>query len=84
MRSWPSAPIAWLRAGLQVRQLEARQGLRLTPTERLANSLGKLAAGVERLAQGLAQAGDECPSPATMLFAGRRSSSRRYLLLQNW
>lgn len=66
--------------------------MRITPTELLANSLGALAAGVQRLGDGFAAAaaaegsggGSSGAGPGTMLFAGRRSSSRRYLLLQNW
>ena len=142
---------------LQVRRLERQRGVRLSPTELLANSLGRLAAGVQQLEQGLASAspaaaadgppdmvpatpadlspaapaaataedsgrgsaasgsvaaaaargssgaaapGDNGASghtsssadarggganlPAMALFAGRRSSSRRFLLLQNW
>jgi X-X-X-Leu-X-X-Gly heptad repeat protein len=83
-----------------VRRLERQRGVRLSSTELLANSLGKLAAGVQRLATGLtpkAATEDEDRGsfssssssssrrrPGLMLFAGRRSSSRRYLLLQNW
>lgn len=96
-----------------MRALARQRGLRLSPTELLANSLGKLAAGVQLLEDGLlpAAAGGEggarggeggsgadgsgngggggeggaaAPQlPGLMLFAGRRSSSRRYLLLQN-
>ncbi|PSC74800.1 hypothetical protein C2E20_2460 [Micractinium conductrix] len=91
----------------QVRALERTGGQRITPTELLANALGKLAAGVERLqAEAAAQAagaaggdgdggGEAGPDgqpqrrraqglPAMLLFASRRSSSRRYLVLQNW
>lgn len=85
----------WARAGgrppqvllrpAQVRRLERQRGLRLSTTELLANSLGKLAASVQQLSEGLAAAAAAAagPTPATMLFAGRRSSSRRYLVLQN-
>lgn len=99
----------------QVRALEQQRGLHLSSTELLANSLGRLAAGVQQLEQGLSSAASPEPSsaaagacgapadaadgssslgasraragpalPSLMLFAGRRSSSRRYLLLQNW
>ncbi len=80
--------------------MEREQGVCLTATELLANSLAKLAAGVQLLAgeaaSQAAQAAQEASGsgnsdaaaspglPAMMLFAGRRSSSRRYLLLQNW
>lgn len=61
----------------QVRQLAREQGVGLTPTHLLANSLARLARQVERL-------NTEVEGTPTMtLFAGRRSSSRRYLLLQN-
>lgn len=100
---------------MQVRRLARQRGLRLSSTELLANSLGRLAAGVQQLEQGFSSAATPEPSsaaagaspaaagaadgssslsasragagpalPALMLFAGRRSSSRRYLLLQNW
>ncbi|KAL4431465.1 hypothetical protein ABPG75_006721 [Micractinium tetrahymenae] len=79
----------------QVRRLQRQRGVQLTPTELLGNSLAKLALGVEALAaeaQFQAQAARllatpgqpaEAP-PALALFASRRSTSRRYLLLQNW
>ncbi|PRW20330.1 hypothetical protein C2E21_9047 [Chlorella sorokiniana] len=121
----------------QVWRLERQRGLRLSPAELLANSLGRLAAGVQQLERGLgiatpapadlaaaapgpaaavgegqgspaagssaaagagpglgsaagSSSGDGVAShtsgslPAMALFAGRRSSSRRFLLLQNW
>ncbi|KAI7837007.1 hypothetical protein COHA_009187 [Chlorella ohadii] len=48
----------------QVRRLERQHGLRLSPTELLANSLGKLAAGVQQLEQGLAAAAPAAASGA--------------------
>ncbi|GAB4816318.1 hypothetical protein N2152v2_003364 [Parachlorella kessleri] len=62
----------------QVRRLSRKRGIALTPSHLLGNSLAKLARGVERLNAEVAGA------PALSLFAGRRSSSRRYLVLQNW
>ncbi|KAL4421767.1 hypothetical protein ABPG77_009750 [Micractinium sp. CCAP 211/92] len=79
----------------QVRRLQRQRGIQLTPTELLASSLAKLALGVESLtaeARAQAQAATLLTAPgqpaeeppALMLFAGRRSTSRRFLLLQNW
>lgn len=62
----------------QVRRLRAATGTAPSAVELLASSLARLARGVERLnaeVQG---------SPGMMLFAGRRASSRLYLILQNW
>jgi hypothetical protein len=63
---------------MQVRRLARQHGLVLTHSHLLANSLAKLARGMERLGAEVAGA------PVLSLFAGRRSSSRRFLLLQNW
>ncbi len=82
-------------APVQVRRLQRQRGIQLTPTELLASSLAKLALGVESLtaeARAQAQAATLLTAPgqpaeeppALMLFAGRRSTSRRFLLLQNW
>eukprot|EP00887_Chlorella_sp_A99_P008268 scaffold12.g8268.t1 len=66
---------------VQLRRWQRERGLAPGPaphTELLAAALGRLAAGVERLNSEVEG------SPGMVLFAGRRSSSRRYLLLQNW
>jgi len=65
----------------QAHKLARQTGVRLDRTERLANSLGKLAGSVSRIN---AKA-ESCvgPSVRIALFAGRRSSDRVYLLLQN-
>lgn len=73
-----------------MRRLTRSRGVALTPTDLLASSLAKLAVGIQLLEEGFAATAaaeggsDAAVGPHTMLFAGRRSSSRRYLLLQNW
>lgn len=62
----------------QVRQLERMERVRLTPGSLLASALARLALGVARLNARVP------PGPRMFLFAGRRSSSRRFLVLQNW
>eukprot|EP00884_Botryococcus_braunii_P006522 jgi/Botrbrau1/15871/Bobra.40_1s0055.1 len=60
----------------QVRDLQRRLGIMLDRTERIANSLGKCAVVIEKL-RGIV------PTPKVALFAGRRSTDRVFLLLQN-
>ncbi|KAL3134655.1 hypothetical protein ABBQ32_007664 [Trebouxia sp. C0010 RCD-2024] len=61
----------------QVRALCNKTGLKIDRTERVANSLGHLAAVVDQL--------NDLDHPVKIaLFAGRRSSDRAYLLLQTW
>ncbi|KAK9809710.1 hypothetical protein WJX73_008711 [Symbiochloris irregularis] len=60
----------------QVRALHRRTGMKLDRTERLANALGHLVLVVDSLSQ--------LPEGIkTLLFAGRRSTDRAFLLLQN-
>lgn len=61
----------------QVRALCNRTGVKVERTERVANSLGHLAAVVDQL--------NSLKHPVKIaLFAGRRSSDRAYLLLETW
>mmetsp|Transcript_39795 Transcript_39795/g.112908 ORF Transcript_39795/g.112908 Transcript_39795/m.112908 type:complete len:600 (-) Transcript_39795:234-2033(-) len=65
----------------QAHKLARATGVKLDRTERLANSLGKLAGSITRLN---AAADRTTRAPVKIaLFAGRRASDRTFLMLQN-
>mmetsp|Transcript_41353 Transcript_41353/g.104812 ORF Transcript_41353/g.104812 Transcript_41353/m.104812 type:complete len:613 (+) Transcript_41353:60-1898(+) len=64
----------------QAEQIFKKQGVVIDRTERLANSLGKLAGSVSRINK---DARDNKRTMKHALFAGRRSSDRAFLVLQN-
>lgn len=77
----------------QVRALHGDGTATVSAEELLGSALARLAMGVDYLNKGLsvvdgtgngADGDDGYVRPKVSLFAGRRSSSRRYLLLQNW